>query len=55
MIDADIRNLTTFQRETLLHEGMLAIHSDLLARGGSRVGTCVASREDCEVHIPLND
>lgn len=53
MIDADIRNMTTFQRETLLHEGMLAIHSDSLGRGGSRVGTCMGSGEDCEVHVPL--
>ena len=40
MIDADIRNMSAFQRETLLHKGMLAIHSDPLARGGSRVGSC---------------
>lgn len=50
MIDADIRNMTAFQRETLLNQGMLAIHSDPLARGGSRVGTCTEG-QDCEVWV----
>lgn len=50
MIDADIRNMSTFQRETLLHAGMLAIHSDPLARGGSRVGSCM-DVSDCEVWV----
>ena len=50
MIDADIRNMSVFQRETLLHEGMLAIHSDPLGRGGSRVGACMEGR-DCEVWV----
>jgi hypothetical protein len=50
MIDADIRNMSAFQRRTLLHEGMLEIHSDPLATGGSRVGSCV-SAGDCQVWV----
>eukprot|EP00937_MAST-01D_sp_MAST-1D-sp2_P007454 g7454.t1 len=38
MIDADIRNMSQFQRQTLLHPGMLALHADAAAIGGSRVG-----------------
>ena len=45
VVDADIRNLTRFQRSVLLHPGMLELH------GGSRLGagTCspaAASRAD---------
>lgn len=38
IIDADIRNLSAFQRETLLHEEVLALHQDPRAAGGSRIG-----------------
>ena len=44
MIDADIRNLTSFQSETLLHDEVLEIHADPAAHGGSRIGcTCAKS------------
>lgn len=40
IIDADVRNMTAFQRATLLDAEMLAIHTDPLARGGTRIGCC---------------
>lgn len=42
IIDADIRNLSAFQRATLLHDEVLSLHHDELAAGGSRIG-CVDS------------
>ena len=38
VIDADIRNLSAFQKETILHDEVLALHHDRLGAGGSRVG-----------------
>ena len=43
IVDADVRNLSDFQRRTLLHPEMLAIHHDKGARGGSRVGLGLCS------------
>jgi alpha-galactosidase len=46
IVDADVRNLSDFQRRTLLHPEMLAIHHDKDARGGSRVGLGLCSSVD---------
>jgi hypothetical protein len=37
LVATDLRQLTPFMREVLLHEEMLAIHQDALARPGGRV------------------
>ena len=37
MIDADIRNMSQFQRSVLLHSEVLEIHRDALGVGGSRI------------------
>jgi hypothetical protein len=43
IVDSDIRNLSSFQRGTLLHEEMLALHHDPGGVGGSRIGVGVCN------------
>jgi alpha-galactosidase len=51
IVDADVRNLSAFQRSTLLHDEMLALHHDPLGDGGSRVG-CASVDPPAAADVP---
>ena len=47
VVDADIRNLSAFQRATMLHTEVLALHHDPLGRGGTRIGCAELPGTNC--------
>ena len=56
IVATDLRNLTSFMRDTLLNEEMIAIHQDRLAKPGMRIMYAPCGDYQCEIWArPLVD